>query len=284
MNCQSILTPCISVIVAVYNRSETLSRCINSVASQTYLNKELIIIDGASTDGTVDILKSNSEKITYWQSEPDRGIYHAFNKGLNHAKGDWIYFLGSDDYLWDSQTLSQMAEQLTATPTDVRIVYGKVALVSPKGDVLEVVNKPWEQVKQHFLQGCYICHQGVFHHRSLFEIHGQFDESFKISGVYELLLRELKTKNALFFPDVIVAGMQIGGVSSSPENTLVVFKEYAKARQKNAIFLPPFTGWWGYTKVMLRYRFNQLMGDKSTRYLSDFYRKITGRSSLWTRM
>ena len=90
--------PLISIIVAVYNGEKTLQRCIDSVFSQTYPHKELIIIDGGSTDGTVDILQTNNDKITYWKSEPDNGIYQAWNKALDHAKSDWICFLGSDDY------------------------------------------------------------------------------------------------------------------------------------------------------------------------------------------
>ena len=92
--------PKISIIVAVYNSKKTLQRCIDSVFSQTYPHKELIIIDGGSTDGTVDILRANNDKITYWKSEPDNGIYQAWNKALDHAKSDWICFLGADDYLW----------------------------------------------------------------------------------------------------------------------------------------------------------------------------------------
>lgn len=105
--------PLISIIVAVYNNAVTLQRCIDSVASQSYPHKELVIIDGGSTDGTVEIIKRNSDKIDCWVSEPDRGIYHAFNKGLDRTKGDWIYFLGSDDYLWDNYTLSRVSEQLS---------------------------------------------------------------------------------------------------------------------------------------------------------------------------
>jgi glycosyltransferase involved in cell wall biosynthesis len=83
--------PLISVIVAVYNGAKTLQRCIDSVSDQTYPNKELIIIDGGSTDGTIEIIRSNQDQITYWQSEPDNGIYHAWNKALDHASGDGIW-------------------------------------------------------------------------------------------------------------------------------------------------------------------------------------------------
>lgn len=86
--------PVTSVIVAVYNGAKTLQRCIDSVSNQTYPQKELIIIDGGSADGTVDILRVNNDKIAYWKFKPDRGIYHAWNKALDHVQGAWIYFWG----------------------------------------------------------------------------------------------------------------------------------------------------------------------------------------------
>jgi glycosyltransferase involved in cell wall biosynthesis len=93
--------PLISIITVVYNNVNTLEQTILSVINQTYKNIEYIIIDGGSTDGTVDIIKKYEDKLTYWVSEPDRGIYDAMNKGIYKATGEWIYFLGSDDILLD---------------------------------------------------------------------------------------------------------------------------------------------------------------------------------------
>ncbi|MEQ1667696.1 MAG: glycosyltransferase [Sulfuriferula sp.] len=92
-------TPLISIIIAVYNGKATLQQCIDSVVQQTYSNKELIIIDGGSKDGTVELLEENRNKFSYWESEPDRGIYNAWNKGLTQAKGEWICFLGADCFI-----------------------------------------------------------------------------------------------------------------------------------------------------------------------------------------
>jgi len=133
--------PVISVIVAVYNRAEVIQRCIESVASQTYSHVELIVVDGGSTDATVSILKSNSDSIDYWESKLDRGIYHAFNKGVKHATGDWIFFLGSDDYFHDPSILSKAASYLSNVDTQQhRIVYGKVSLVSSSGTCVDEMN------------------------------------------------------------------------------------------------------------------------------------------------
>ena len=285
---KSSSSPSISVIVAVFNRVESLQRCIDSVTSQTYLNKELIIIDGGSTDGTVEILKANDRQITYWESERDRGIYHAFNKALAQAKGDWIYFLGSDDYLWDIHSLSNIAQKLeNIKDTNVLLAYGKVAIDTQGGDVLQVINKPWQEIQNLFLQGCYICHQGVFHHKSLFEKHGQFDESFPITGDYELLLRELKFKDSqpLFIPDITVAAMQTGGFSTSPQHRIAILQEYAKARKKNQVlvFLP--LAWvWGYVKALIWLTLKNTLSDRTVNSIADTYRSLTGRVPIWSKI
>src|SRR5437588_11520414 len=92
--------PLLSIVIGVLNNAATLGRCIESVLAQDYKNRELIVIDGGSTDGSLEIVREHAAKLAYWESKPDRGGYHAFNKGLQKASGEWIYFLGSDDYLW----------------------------------------------------------------------------------------------------------------------------------------------------------------------------------------
>ena len=97
--------PLISVIVATRNAEKTLSRFLDSYAAQTYGNRELIVVDGASTDGTVALLKERRDLITDWSSQKDTGIYQAWNRALDRAKGEWICFFGADDYFWENNTL-----------------------------------------------------------------------------------------------------------------------------------------------------------------------------------
>lgn len=278
--------PLISVIVAVFNGAQTLQRCIDSVADQTYPHKELIIMDGGSTDGTVDILRVNDDKIAYWKSEPDRGIYHAWNKALDQVKGDWICFLGSDDYFWQLDVLERMREHLVkAASAKICVVYGQVAVVTDQGKVLQIIGKPWEKVQKRFLQIMTIPHTGLMHHKSLFELHGKFDEGFQITGDYELLLRELKVKKAEFTPNVIVTGMQRGGVSANPANYIQSLKEIARARHKNkVIIMIPVQWMWSYVKAVGRVFLIRLVGDKGAGCLADFYRWLTGRPRYWTKV
>lgn len=276
--------PCISIIVAVYNGAATLQRCIESVGTQIYARKELIIIDGGSTDGTVDIIKASNHQISYWESEPDRGIYHAWNKGLAHAIGDWVHFLGADDYFMNSNVLAKVAKGIGHCSADVRIVYGKEAVVSTDGKVLEIRGDPWEKAGPRFIREMSIPHPAVFHHRSIFDDHGRFDESFRICADYDLLLRELKNGQACFLADIIVKGVSYGGTSKRWDMILTVVAETARARLRNGIF-PYGPSWiWFYCKTVTKYGLARLVGDRITRHAVDLYRLLTGRPRIWSKM
>lgn len=230
-------TPKITIIVAVYNGSLTLSRCIKSIILQSYPNKELIIIDGGSSDGSVKIIEDNSKIITYWESMQDRGIYHAWNKALSHAKGEWICFLGSDDYFWEEDVLKKMIPTLRiAEKKDIRLVYGRIASINKMGEVQNILGMPWEKSKS-IVSHQMPPHPGLLHHAHIFRDHGLFDESFRIAGDYEFLLRELKTGDAMFVQDVIVAGIQYGGMSCNIANLWRLISEDIFARKKNRLNL-----------------------------------------------
>ena len=275
--------PLISIIVAVFNGDPTLQQCIDSVAQQTYPNKELIIIDGGSKDGTVELLERNREKIGYWISEPDLGIYNAWNKGLAQAQGEWIIFLGADDYLWDAQVLERMAEQLENLPASIRVAYAQVMILNANGMRLYAAGEPWEKIKGRFRKIMCIPHQGVSHRRSLFEQHGQFDETFRIAGDYELLLRELKTADAGFIPNIIMTAMRQGGVSSSPQNSLALLHEVRRAQQMHGQRLPSRIWVMVVARVYLRLLIWGILGERQARKLLDIGRRVMGLPPYWTR-
>ncbi len=241
--------PRISIIVAVLNGMKTIERCLNSIFCQTYPNTELIVMDGNSTDGTQGVLMSQSEKIAYWESKPDGGIYHAWNKALRHATGEWICFLGADDCFYDSFALEKTAPLLSkALAQGCRLAYGQVAKVNAAGNVVQILGKPWEKISWQIRHGMpvHLPHPGMMHHRSLFEEHGLFDERFKIAGDYEFLLRELKNPaGKAFYLGFPVVRFGIGGISEA--NRLATIKEARKARLKHG--LPPS---WLWSLVFLR--------------------------------
>lgn len=278
------VAPLISVIVAVFNGAKTLQQCIDSVTRQSYSCKELIIIDGGSDDGTVELLKANNAQISYWVSEPDRGIYNAWNKGLAQAKGDWICFLGADDYFWDAQVLVHIAETLRNCPPEIRVAYGQVMLLGAKDESLYPVGEPWQNVKERFKQVMCIPHQGVMHRRSLFERSGQFDESFRIAGDYELLLRELKTGDAVFITDLIITGMRQGGISSNPANTLRTMREIRLAQRMHGQRLPGRIWLAAIARVYVRLILWRVLGEGLARKAIDVYRRMIGLSAYWTKI
>ena len=145
----------VTIITISYNAVLGIERTINSVITQTYSNLQYIIIDGGSTDGTVDIIKKYADKIDYWVSEPDSGIYYAMNKGIAIADGDWINFMNAGDYFVDRNVIEQIFQH-NIECTD-NVIYGntigkyKHGFISEKPEPLVVMNKRLP-----------FCHQSVF--------------------------------------------------------------------------------------------------------------------------
>lgn len=282
MPAKSESTPLITIIVAVFNGAKTLQQCIDSVAQQSYANKELIVIDGGSKDGTVELLEANNGFISYWISEPDQGIYNAWNKALVQAKGDWICFLGADDFLWNAKVLEQCAEYLLSLPTDIDIAYGKVMLLSGEGEAIYSVGEDWQKTKKTFFQYMSIPHQGVMHRTNLFKRRGGFDESFRIAGDYELLLRELKTASAGFIPDIIVTGMRQGGMSSNPIHSLQTMREIRRAQKMNGQRLPGKLWITAMLRVYIKLVFWRFVSEKQAKQIFDIGRQILELPKYWT--
>lgn len=272
--------PLFTVIVAVFNGAGTLRRCLDSIIDQTFPQVQLVVMDGGSTDGTVPILQEYGDRIAYWESTPDRGIYHAWNKALEHATGDWICFVGADDVFWSRDVLEQMAAHLPTSAADVRVVYGRNVVTAKSGEVLRYDGQPWEQARRKIAWFLPLPHPGLFHHRDVFEEHGGFDESFRIAGDHEMLLRELKTRPALFVPDVLVVCFQHGGVSNSPRAMSALLKEIARARHKHGVRVTwpvPKVQW----KMLLCALAFRTVGDTGFRRLADGYRRLRGQQAIW---
>lgn len=279
-----VVSPMISIVVAAYNSMTTLQQCIDSVVLQTHPLKELIVIDGGSKDGTAELLEANHRRFSYWISEPDYGIYNAWNKALLRTRGEWVCFLGADDYFWDACVLARISEQLRVLSAGIRVVYGQNMLLNAKGESLYPMGESWERLKRKFLASMCLPHPGMMHHRSLFEKHGAFNESFRLAGDYEMLLRELKHADALFIPNLVVAGVRQGGVSSNPDSSLLVLSESRRAQRMHGQTLPPLLWVWAKIKVRLRLLLWTVLGEESARRTLDLARHIVGQPRHWTKM
>ncbi|WP_266363384.1 glycosyltransferase family 2 protein [Tellurirhabdus rosea] len=200
-----------SIVTASFNADKYIRRAIESVVSQSYTHFEFIIIDGQSNDNTVDIIREYGDKITYWVSEPDKGIYDAWNKGIAKATGDWIMFLGCDDILLPD-ALAKYADFISSSATEADYVSSKLQMVDAA--LNPVRTRGWEWEWPTFLNEMTVAHPGSLHSRKLFKTYGQYDTTYRIVGDYELLLRPKGTLKAAFMNAVTVL-MSEGGASDS---------------------------------------------------------------------
>lgn len=269
----------ISIVISVLNGAATLERCLDSIAGQTWPEREVVVMDGGSSDGTVDILARRAAELAHWKSEPDRGIYHAWNKALRQVTGEWVLFLGADDTLRSPDALERMASDLRDDGGRTGIVYGSVDVVAPDGRRLATVGRPWEAASDDFRHRMAIPHQATFHHASFFERHGPFDERFRICGDYELLLRALARPGAAarFVPDVVVVAMQAGGLSDRPASLVTMAREFALARWLHGLApVPPALApavW----RARARFAIGRLLGAQAADAAARGYRVLAGR-------
>lgn len=201
----------ITIITAVYNAAQLIEETILSVLKQSYNNVEYIIIDGGSTDGTLDILRKYEHAIDYWISEPDRGIYDAWNKGVCLARGEWIAFLGAGDLLM-KEALQSYTDLISSYRHCIpEFVSSRVNLISGTR-VLRSIGQKWKW--NVFRKWMNVAHVGSLHSRSLFERYGLYDTSYRICADYEFLLRPGASLRSAYM-DSITAYMRVGGTSNS---------------------------------------------------------------------
>lgn len=195
----------ISIIIPTYNSAKTIKRCLDSIVAQTCKDYEVLVMDGMSKDDTLSLVQSYNDPRIHIYSEPDKGIYDAMNKGILKSKGEWLYFLGSDDYLFEPDVLEKVAKELTP---EYKIVYGDV-------DSSHLPNEnrgEWTTDVIQFNR----CHQAIFYRKDVFEEYGLYDLSYKVYAdfIYNVRcfwLYNLSTK----YIKVIVAHFSDGGASST---------------------------------------------------------------------
>jgi glycosyltransferase involved in cell wall biosynthesis len=254
--------PKISVITVCLNAVEFVDQSIQSVVTQSYPEVEYIIIDGGSTDGTVEVISQYASGLAYWHSRPDRGVAHAFNLGLAQAHGDWLLYLNADDLLLEPTALESMADHL-ARYQDADVVYGQmVSLTREKHPqpvpLCKIGGNPWRW--QEFRRVNRIPHQAAFTRREYFDRVGGFDETFRMAMDYDHFLRAGKNLRAQFVPLVLV-GMRAGGVCV--KDIVETLQEFRRAQIKNRA-LPPWLA-----EVNFLLRVGRLYGGKMAHLVLD---------------
>lgn len=228
--------PKISIITPVYNRVQYLEATILSVVSQNYPNLEYIIIDGGSTDGTIDIIKKHQSQLTYWESEPDKGMYYALQKGFDKATGDIMAWLNSDD-MYHPNSLFVVADIFKALP-NIEWITGTPSLYNNEGQCVKVFpTQKWS--KKRFLAGDYrwIQQESNFWRKSLWEKAGSnIDVNYELAADFELWTRffEYATLNSV---NTVLSGFRMHGDQLSLTNSLEYENEvkiiYDKYFEKN---------------------------------------------------
>jgi glycosyltransferase involved in cell wall biosynthesis len=229
----------ISVITVCRNAETTINACISSVINQTYNNVEYIIIDGASTDNTLAIIKKHESHVAVIVSEPDKGIYDAINKGIGLATGDIIGVLNADDFFSGPDVLYSIAAAFKANMADV--IYGDLDYVDKKGNVV----RKWRSGKyKHgkFNRGWMPPHPTFYCRKELFEKFGNYSLVFGTAADYELMARFIHLKQVpVYYLEMVLVKMTAGGVSnSSYKNRIKALYYDLKAMYNNEINFPPF--------------------------------------------
>lgn len=232
--------PLVSCVIASKNSQNNIKRAIESVKNQTYKNIEIIVVDGGSEDKTIEILENSD--VDYWISEKDSGIYEALNKGIMLSCGEWIFFLGSDDFILPHSIEKYMRfllelekESPDSQKIEIEFASSKMLILSElkflnlKVKIEEIYGKEWKWYE--FKRWMSVAHPGALHRRELFKKIGLFDTNYKIAGDYELLLRKKDKLKAVFLDEISVI---MSGEGISRKKPLIGLTEAEKAKIKTA--------------------------------------------------
>ncbi|TRZ44979.1 glycosyltransferase family 2 protein [Robertkochia solimangrovi] len=213
-----------TIIIPTYNCKKVISDAINSVVLQTFSNYEIVCVDGASVDGTVEVLNEYANKYSFVRvlSEPDSGIYDAMNKGVSMAEGDWILFLGADDKLYSKHTLETVYRMIKSNNFD--FVYGDVVL---QGST-KIYDGRFNLFKLNFKN---ICHQAIFYHNRLFAKGNTFDIDLRVNADWEFNLKCFldPTIRKKYIP-IVISEFNETGTSSNTEDDIVHRRQQLRKR------------------------------------------------------
>lgn len=234
----------VSIVTVVYNGADTIRDAIESVLSQTHADLEYIIVDGASSDGTIDVINAYGDRIQQFVSEPDRGIYDAMNKGIGLAKGDIIGILNADDLYPNEHVIARVVETFTQINTDA--VYGNLVYADRNNP--DQITRYWRAGLYRtgaFLQGWMPPHPTFFVRADLYRQFGLYNLVMRSAADYELMLRFIhKQKISLAYLNEVLVVMRTGGISNRDvKNRLRANQEDRQAWQLNELRPHFYTLW-----------------------------------------
>lgn len=182
----------VTVITVCFNAAATLAETIESVVGQTYDNIEYIIIDGGSTDGSLDIINRYASRISYWISEPDKGIYDAMNKGIAHSHGDYILFLNSGDLFFNNEVITEVMDKVADSPVRPDVIYGETIGNKGHGKYMHLTISP-----KPFTNNLGCCHQSILTSGEIMRRH-KFDTRYKLMADFAYMRELYQDKRNVF--------------------------------------------------------------------------------------
>jgi glycosyltransferase involved in cell wall biosynthesis len=229
--------PLVTVITVVFNGEKYLEQTIQSVINQTYDNVEYIVIDGGSTDGTVDIIRKYEDKIDYWVSEPDEGLYDAMNKGISLSTGNIIGIINSDDFYVDDAiviVIQKYKEYLNPDCKKQLIISGSMFGIDDNNHIRCKISKTKKYFNANIDKNMPVNHPATFIDFDLYTKIGVFNTKYKIAADYDLIYRSYCSQVAEFvLIDDFIAGMRSGGLSTKFQSLWIKAKERYLIRKNN---------------------------------------------------
>ena len=275
--------PRISIITATFNAADLLLHTIASIREQSFREFEWIVMDGNSKDGTQSVLCDNNDLIAHCISEPDSGIYDAWNKACVRARGEWLLFLGAGDELATPHTLAECIKNLEGVSADTTLVYGQYTLLSPVKRInLETSGIPWANMQNKWEIGRLALppHGSTFHRKSLFVSAQPFDLRFPIAADAHFMLRAIRRHAPVFMP-VVVTLAPMGGISFRLDTARQVGREIAAINRDLGLTPPVLVR----LHEVLRLSVISLLNcfpQKTAHHLADFIRRLSGKPAKWS--
>lgn len=266
----------ITIITSTFNCRDALRDTAASIRAQTMPELQWIIADGASTDGTLEVIEANRDIVSHWFSDRDRGIYDAWNKASPYVRGDWVLFLGAGDLLLTPDSLRRAAGELSRL-SNTLLAYGGVVLVDDRGQPVqyerEVDFSRWHQGRPALP-----CHQGVFQYRSLFEARQPFDSSLLICADAKLMLQAVAMAPPVYLRFDITK-MAVGGISTTPRGWMTMARENGRICEDLGL-RPPLLHRLGMIRLHTKLLAGMILG-RHVGTAANAYRRLTGRKPIY---
>ena len=249
----------VSVVTVTYNAEKVLAKTMESVLAQTCHDYEYLIVDGKSTDGTMDIVRDFQDRVSKgefgiqteqyrWISEPDKGLYDAMNKAMGLAKGDFVWFINAGDKVYSTNTLQKVVDAIDHNP-EADVVYGQTVIIDENDEVLGERHRiaPANLNKKSLLDGLVVCHQSVLVRRSMAP---QYDLGYKLTADYDWMCRVLDASRKNVYIDDYLSKFQTAGLSSQRRKQSL--KERFVIMKRHFGLFPTL---WSHLCILLKYPF-----------------------------